>query len=256
MAELTGFGYRPSTTLLHQLDSRGKLIALLVFSALSMQAEPVPLAVLSAILALGVILLGMRPLAVFREFRLFLVFLVLIFLAQSLTTPGIPVFPDGVLRQFFPVTRQGAIRGSMFCWRLFTVAGIGLIFTASTKTRDIRFAVSWFLKPVPFFPEQRIATMISLLIRFLPEILRQARECRDAQRARCVELRKNPVFRAVRLILPLLRSIFERADKLSLAMQARGYSENRDLHRVPLKRADKLFVLSLFCTASIFLILL
>ena len=69
--------------------------------------------------------------------------------------------------------------------------------------------------------------MISLLVRFIPMILSQARETADAQRARCIECRKNPVVRLVKLTVALLRRIFEDADRLVVAMEARCYTEDR-----------------------------
>ena len=69
--------------------------------------------------------------------------------------------------------------------------------------------------------------MMSLILRFVPVIFDQAKETNDAQRARGVENRKNPIYRMRKLAIPLIRSTFERADKLAVAMEARCYSENR-----------------------------
>jgi energy-coupling factor transporter transmembrane protein EcfT len=64
-------------------------------------------------------------------------------------------------------------------------------------------------------------------VRFIPFIFEQAKKTAEAQRARGVENRKNPVYRLKMFGIPLMRRIFERADKLVLAMEARCYSENR-----------------------------
>jgi energy-coupling factor transporter transmembrane protein EcfT len=87
--------------------------------------------------------------------------------------------------------------------------------------------LEWFLKPIPFISEKRVATMLSLIMRFLPVILNQARDTADAQKARSVENRKNPIYRMTKLAIPLLRRMFEDADKLIVAMEARGYNETR-----------------------------
>jgi energy-coupling factor transporter transmembrane protein EcfT len=60
-----------------------------------------------------------------------------------------------------------------------------------------------------FIPGKRIATMMSLTTRFVPVILNQANETAEAQRARGVENRKNPVYRLIRLGIPLIRRTFE-----------------------------------------------
>jgi energy-coupling factor transporter transmembrane protein EcfT len=49
----------------------------------------------------------------------------------------------------------------------------------------------------------------------------------DAQRARAVENRRNPLRRAVKLGAPIMIRVFERSDQLALAMEARCYSERR-----------------------------
>jgi energy-coupling factor transporter transmembrane protein EcfT len=87
--------------------------------------------------------------------------------------------------------------------------------------------VQWFLKPVPLIPEQKVAVMMGLILRFVPVIFDQAKETLEAQRARCVQNRKNPVYRLIKLGFPLMRRTFERADDLVAAMEARGFTENR-----------------------------
>ena len=66
--------------------------------------------------------------------------------------------------------------------------------------------------------------MISLLVRFMPLILNQVRDTADAQRSRGIENRKNPVYRMSKLSISVIRRIFENADNLAAAMEARCYS--------------------------------
>ncbi len=112
------------------------------------------------------------------------------------------------------------------CWRLLVVILVGILFISSTRLSEIKAAVEWYLGLVPMIPERRVGTMISLLVRFLPLIIEEASETSDAQRARGVELRKNPIYRMKAFSIPLFRRIFQRADKLALAMEARCYSDN------------------------------
>jgi energy-coupling factor transporter transmembrane protein EcfT len=104
---------------------------------------------------------------------------------------------------------------------------MGLSFVSTTRPSEIKAAVQWFLDPFPFIPAKRIATMMSLIMRFMPVFLGQAKETADAQRARGVENRKNPLYRLKKLLIPLMRRTFTTADKLAVAMEARCYSENR-----------------------------
>jgi energy-coupling factor transporter transmembrane protein EcfT len=110
---------------------------------------------------------------------------------------------------------------------LFLVVLVGLLFVSTTRPSQIKAAVEWFLTPIPFASGKQLATMLGLVMRFVPVILNQARETADAQRARCVENRKNPIYRIKKMGFPLLRRTFENADRLIFAMEARCYNENR-----------------------------
>jgi energy-coupling factor transporter transmembrane protein EcfT len=103
----------------------------------------------------------------------------------------------------------------------------GLSFVFTTRSSEIKAAVEWMLKPIPWVLAKRIAIMLSLIARFIPVIFEQAKKTAEAQRARGVENRKNPIYRLKMFGIPLMRRVFERADKLALAMEARCYSENR-----------------------------
>ena len=126
------------------------------------------------------------------------------------------------------------------CWRLLLVVIMGVLLMATTRTADIRAALVWYLKPVPVVDEKMAATMVGLVVRFLPVILFQGAEIADAQRARGIERRKNPLIRLMRFTIPLFRRVLIRADELAAAMQARCYSEQRTLPELRFASRDTL----------------
>ena len=115
----------------------------------------------------------------------------------------------------------------MVCWRLLAVVALGLLFTASTKPSLVRAGVERLLAPIPLIPHQQVGTMIGLLVRFVPVVLALARETGEAQRARGVERRRNPLTRLLKLCIPLLRRVFLGADELALAMEGRCWGGER-----------------------------
>jgi energy-coupling factor transporter transmembrane protein EcfT len=115
---------------------------------------------------------------------------------------------------------------------------LGLLLTATTRVWQVKAAVEFLLSPVPFIPHKRVATMIGLLLRFIPLILSAAAETADAQRARGVENRRNPIFRMVKLAIPLLRKIFLDADRMATAMDARCFTELRSTPALRARSAD------------------
>ena len=146
-----------------------------------------------------------------------------------------------------PFSRQGIYEGFLICWQLIVIVLLGLVFVPTTRTSEMKAAVQWMLTPFPFVPGKRVATMIGLTMRFVPVILNQARETADAQRARGIENRKNPVYRLVKLTVPLIRRTFQDAEKLSLAMEARCYAETRTGPDLSARRRDWMMLIVVSC---------
>ena len=241
MAELTCFSFHPGASVLHKLDVRFKVLFLILISFSSLGGGFIGLGLLSAMLT--VLIIHSRPplKSGMKEFRFFLILLLLILIARMLTTPGAVLIEINAIA----ITQQGMLTGLLICWRLFIIAMFGFLFIFSTPSGQIKAAVEWILKPFGFIPAKHIATMMGLIVRFIPVILNQARETAEAQRARCLENRKNPLYRITRLSIPLIRRTFEQADRLIVAMEARGYSENRSDPTLCASRIDwiALFIL-------------
>ena len=241
MAELTSFSFHPGASVLHKLDARFKILFLILISFSSLGGGFIGLGLLSAMLT-ALIIHSRPPLkSGVKEFRFFIVLLFLILMARMLTTPGAVLIEISKIA----ITRQGMFSGLLICWRLFIVAMFGFLFMFSTPFGQIKAAVEWFLKPFGFIPAKHIATMMGLIVRFIPVILNQARETAEAQRARCLENRKNPLYRITRLSIPLIRRTFEQADRLIVAMEARCYSENRSDPTLTANRTDWIALLIL-----------
>jgi energy-coupling factor transporter transmembrane protein EcfT len=251
MAELTSFSFRSGTSLLHQLDVRCKMVLLVFFSMACMHAGFLALGVFTP-LVIYLIINACLPLkSVFKEIRYFFVLLAGVFAARVLTASGAPILTF----YFVTLSRHGIYDATLVCWRLLLIVLLGLLLVATTRSSQIKVAVEWFLRPVPFFSGRRTATMLSLIMRFVPVILNQARQTAEAQKARAVENRKNPIYRLKYLGIPLLRRAFEDADKLVVAMEARCFSDRRTDPRLAagLKDWITLSAGSLFCILIILL---
>jgi energy-coupling factor transporter transmembrane protein EcfT len=220
---LTAFGYRPGRSLLHRFDPRTKLIALALLGVIGLSAPPLWLAAAGFLEAVLIWSAGVDPRRWLRDLRAFWVLLLFVLAARGLSHDGTPLVQVGPVS----LSAEGLAEGGVVCLRLWFVALAGIGVSATTSPSRIEAAVRTLLAPVPFVPERQMATMLGLVVRFLPEVLREAQLTREAQTARCVEKRKNPVARLSLFAVPLLRRIFTRADRLALAMEARCYSRNR-----------------------------
>ncbi len=224
MAHLSAFfTYRSGDSSIHKLDVRFKLIALAILSLSILTYGSLSLAVISLLPVIVGRYVGLPPAKILIELRYFIMLLALVVLARALTTPGVPLFDT----LWIPVTREGFLAGALMAWRLILVAIFGLFFVATTRPSTVKAAVVYFLKPIPRLPAARIGTMLGLLLRFIPLVFRQADATLDAQRARGIENRRNPVYRLTRFVIPFLRRLFLSADRLTEAMEARCYSDLR-----------------------------
>ena len=223
MAELSVFSYHPGSTFLHGLDIRLKLVFMAVFSLSGLAAGPRGLLLFCMMLVLILSCCRVSCRTVLREMRYFVFLLVFVFAARAVSMPGTSVIEFGSIE----VTREGLYDGVLVSWRLLSVVLLGLTFIATSRPAEIRAAVAWFLRPVPFIPEQRAATMIGLIVRFVPVIFGQIKETTEALRARGIENRKNPVYRIRNIAIPMMWRTFDNADKLVDAMEARCYTEDR-----------------------------
>jgi len=158
-----------------------------------------------------------------NHIKYFMLLLFFIFLARSLSLKGDILFSVYDLS----ITKQGLEEGISVALKFFLVMITGVLFSSTTKPSSVKNAVQWFLKPIPFIPEKRVAIMISLSMSFMPVILNQAREISEAHKARCGDFEKNPVKKIIRFVIPLLKKIFLSADHLVLAMESRCYSDDR-----------------------------
>lgn len=251
MAELTLFGYQAGRSLLHRFDSRFKLLFLFLLSISIMQADAWPMSLLTLFYAGLMRIMGLSLVSVCKELRYFFILLVLIVISRALTTPGLPLFTLGGL----VITRQGVYTGIFVCWRILLIIGMGLLFISSTRTSEIRAALTWLLEPVPVIPASRVSTMISLIVRFIPVIFNQMRETDAAQQARGISNRKNPIYRLKKFVIPLVLSVFRDADKLIIAMESRCYTEKRTTVELSAHKIDwiGLFAVTGVCLLTILL---
>lgn len=223
MAEVTHLRRGPGAWGLRRLDVRLKLALLAAASLVSLRLGFAGIGLLA--LPLAAVLLAVTAVSRprFREVRWVFVLLGFVFAARVLSTDGPPIVAIGAAA----ISREGLREGALVSLRLALVFMSGAAFIATTRSAEIKAGVEWLCRPLPQVPAARVATMLSLVVRFMPVIVAQAAKTTDAQRARAVENRKNPVYRTVKFAIPLMRRIFETADGLALAMEARCYCEQR-----------------------------
>jgi biotin transport system permease protein len=250
MSELNVLGFKTGDSMLHRLDVRFKLMFFGLISVSSLKADIFSLSLLTIMLAAALIHAGLPIKSALKDLRYIFLLLLFVFIARSVSVPGSPVIQIKTIS----VTREGLYEGAVVCWRLVIVIMTGLSFVLTTRPSEIKAAVEWILKPFPGVPEKKVATMMSLTVRFIPIIFDEAKETLAAQRARGVENRKNPIYRLKMLGIPMMRRTFERADSIGLAMAARCYSENRTDPRLSCRARDWIALACVVCLCLVIIL--
>lgn len=240
MAQRIGLHYVPGTSPLHRWDGRCKFFGLLIISATLLPAKT-PWFIFDSILLVGLLILSRLPLKpFFRNLRLWLIFISILFLFQVFFTPGTRVSS----LPWLPISQEGVHLGGFTCWRLGLILSYAILFTGVTRPRELQDSLIWVLKPIPFLSGRRIGLMVSLTLRFFSIILDQAEEVQHAHRTRLGDQIRNPIRRAKSLAFPLLRRSFSRAEEVTLALAARGYRDDLplQLQKLPIPHLIPLWI--------------
>ena len=137
MAQLTTLSFQSGTSLLHILDVRFKILFLILISLISLRGGFTGLAILSGMVT-ALFMHSRLPLkSIFKEFRFFLILLLMILMARMLTTPG-----DALVEfKSIAITRPGLMSGLRICWRLAIIVSLGFLFVHTTPSSAIKAAV-------------------------------------------------------------------------------------------------------------------
>ena len=134
-------------------------------------------------------------------------------------------------------TQEGLESAALFTLRLATLVTAAALLTLTTSPLELTDGLERLLRPLRRLrvPSHELAMMISIALRFIPVLAEEAERLQKAQMSRGAEFGGGPVRRArklVPLLLPLFVSAFARADRLAVAMEARGYrGEGRTSYR-------------------------
>ena len=211
----------------HDLDPRTKMVATIALTiTLFAVNSTVVIAACSVVAVLAAGLSRIPATLLLRSLRPFLWLFAFTFVLHAVLTLGstlwyVPVFD-------LSVTREGTAYGLLLCGRLAIAISLASLMTLTTTPMELTDGIERLLGPLGRigFPTHEFAMMVTISIRFIPVLLDEAERLRKAQLARGADFGGGPMRRArqlVPLIVPLLVSAFDRADRLALAMESRAY---------------------------------
>lgn len=222
--------YVPASTPLHRADARAKAVLLGALTVAAFASGPAGLAVVAAALAGALALSRTSPAAVLRALRPAALLLCFSLAANALVLG--PQDPASGTWGLGPVgvSPEGAARALLAVGRIAVVVGLSLVFSATTMPPAIADALASLLSPLARLGVRvgDVAMTVSVALRFIPIATEEIDRIRCAQRARGARLDEGGAVARLRgwqrTLVPLLVSLFRRADDLAAAMGDRCYS--------------------------------
>ncbi|MEW6277684.1 MAG: energy-coupling factor transporter transmembrane component T [Candidatus Eremiobacterota bacterium] len=218
--------------MLHRLDPRAKLAVLAAAMAAVFWLSHASLLVLGLALLLVGGLGGLRPAYLLRGLRPILWILALSVAFNATFVPG-PRIHEGL-----PFTWPGLERGGLLVLRVSCLVLLTSLLTLTTSPVRLCDAVEGLLRPLKVvgLKPHEVALVFTVALRFVPTLALEAERIMRAQTARgaCFD-RGNPWRRLrslVSLLVPLFTRAFHHADRLAIAMEARGYIGGRGRTRL------------------------
>ena len=240
LKDITLGQFFPGSSVIHRLDPRTKLIALIIyivtlFTAASWISYGLVFVFLAAVIATSKIpvkafVRGMKPLL-----------LILIFtgLLNLFFTAG-----ETVLVSFWKITitLEGLTRAFFMVIRILMLISGTFLLTYTTSPISLTDGLEALLSPLKKIrlPVHELSMMMCIALRFIPTLVEETDKIMSAQKARGADFENGKLMDRVKALIPILVplfiSAFRRADELATAMECRCYQGGEGRTKMKLLR--------------------
>ena len=206
MSSLKIYEYYNSNSVIHRINPVVKIIWLAVFSVLVLISDNLYYVFTLLIVTLVAQALTKIPLRALKQYIAYLFF----FLILSFI--------------LIVITRENFIIGVLFLLKISILIISAIQFTLTTTQKELLVSLIKIRVPHSF------AFALTIALRFLPTIIKEAKEVMNAQRTRAHRLIFNILKPAlsvrsyIPVVIPLFIIIFNRSFELSLAAETRGFT--------------------------------
>ncbi|BAM46208.1 energy-coupling factor transporter transmembrane component T family protein [Amphibacillus xylanus] len=219
--------YFPGNSLIHQLDPRAKLCLAIYFIALLFFVN----SIVGYLLMIGFVfcvikLTGVSVRIYLRGIRPLIWLILMAVFFRVIFTAGGTIF---VSKGPIAISSYGLLLGFYTFNRFVLIILISTVLTLTTKPVDLTDAIDALLKPLRLIgiSTSEFSLMLSISLRFIPNLLDETQKVLDAQRARGVEFGEGRLTeqmkKIVPLIIPLFSSSLKRAEEMADVLEVRGY---------------------------------
>ena len=251
LKDITLGQYFPGNSVIHRLDPRTKLIALILyiialFVAGSWISYGLMLLFLSVMIALSTIPLK----AIFKGMKPLIMILVFTGLLNLFFTTG-----DTVLLTVWKITitMEGLVRAIFMIVRIIMLISATFLLTYTTSPIQLTDGLESLLNPLKkiHVPVHELAMMMCIALRFIPTLIEETDKIICAQKARGADFETGNILQRVNalvpILVPLFISAFRRADELATAMECRCYQGGEGRTKMKLLRYHREDYIAYLC---------
>lgn len=254
---LTFGQYIPADSVVHNADPRAKILGTIILltgvflikhpSAFCIWGLFLFAVILLSRLSVRLVLGSAKPVMILVLFTAFIHFIF---------TSGEPVFQIWIIK----ITYEGLRMGFYMGLRLLFLVLFASILTLTTSPMELADGLESLFSPLkPLgFPAHELAMMMTIALRFIPTLLDETDRIMKAQLARGADLDKGNIWNRLKafipVLIPLFVIVFQRADDLAIAMEARCYkggSGRTRMHPLVWKYKDSIGLIVIICTVML-----
>ena len=222
--------FYPSSSVMHRLDPRMKIIIAIAYIVASFLCKNVISFALLLVSAFALVLLSRIPVKiVLRSIKAIIFIMIFTAVLNVFWTKGdaeellvswrfIQIYTSGIYNAVFIAVRIIAM-----------IIGTSIFLTYTTTPIQLTDAIEQLLAPLKLLkvPVHEFAMMMTIALRFIPTIVEETEKIMAAQKARGADFTNGSLAKRAKalipVLIPLFISAFRRAGELATAMTCRCY---------------------------------
>ncbi len=218
--------YIPAESPIHRADPRCKILStIILITGVFLVEAPLGFSFWGIVLLLVSRLSGIGLSLIFRTVKPVMILIVFTATINVFFNSGTVIWEMGPLS----VTKEGITMGIYMSLRLLFLVLFANLLTLTTSPMALADGIETLLSPFKKIgvPAHEMAMMMTIALRFIPTLLNETDRIMKAQLARGADLDRGGLIRRLRafipVLIPLFVIVFQRADDLAVAMEARCY---------------------------------
>ena len=245
LKDITLGQFFPGNTIVHRLDPRTKILAVVLYIVALFSADSVlTYAIVMVALTVSILVSKVPFRSLTKGLKPIIIIVIFTAVMNLFFTKGTPVCDVWLLRH---ITWEGLFAAVKMLLRIVMLIMGTFLLTYTTSPialTDGLESLLGFLKKIKA-PIHELSMMMSIALRFIPTLIEETDKIMSAQKARGADFESGNIFRRAKalvpILVPLFISAFRRADELATAMECRCYhgGEGRTaLHVLRYEQAD------------------